>query len=67
MNNLAFATTPLAGKMLARTKSLTFTVSLQQEQKKAVNKKFQNKHYLNKINLKQAPPWQTKEADSNIQ
>ena len=67
MNDLAFATTPLAGKMVARTKSPTFTVSLQQERKKAVNRKFQNKHYLNKINLKQAPAWQTKEADSNIQ
>ena len=55
MNDLAFAMTPLAGKMLARTKCPTFTVSLQQEQKKAVNKKFQNKHELKKINLKQAP------------
>jgi hypothetical protein len=39
MNDFAFVTAPLAGKMLARMKSPTFTGSLEQEQKKAGNKK----------------------------
>ena len=50
MSDFAFVTAPLAGKMLARTKSPTFTGSLEQEQKKAGNKKV----------LKQELAWQNK-------